>query len=189
MIAFWIALGIDLGWFLVPTWLHCGSKLAPSWAKLAPSWPASAACAFMQGAWGCGQGSLWRAWRVWRMKIWRLKVKGTCRFRIGGASSAANVCYFPVPGGLPSGCSASLGGLCWLMLGYFFDFFLMFFLTSVLMAFDIDFRANLASKIDLKSVQNRFKGCSKPIENLILFLIPLWIDFWWILAPTSTLWN
>ena len=65
----------------------------------------------------------------------------------------------------------------------------MFVLTSVLMAFDIDFRANLASKIDPKSVQNRFKSRSKPIENLILFLIPLWIDFWWIWVPTSTPWN
>ena len=36
MIAFWIALGTDFDRFLVPTWLHFGAKLAPSWP---PIWP------------------------------------------------------------------------------------------------------------------------------------------------------
>ena len=105
--------------------------------------------------------------------------------KLGGVSPAAKVQMFPPR----SGTIAPLGGSCWLMLGYFFDVFLMLLLTSVLMAFDIDFRGYLASKIDPKSVQNRFKSRSKPIENLILFLIPLCFDFWWILAPSSTPWN
>ena len=64
---------------------------------------------------------------------------------VGGVFPAASwFCtrYFPAPGGPRSGTIAPLGGLCWFMLGYFFDVFLMLFMTSVLMAFDLDFRAN-----------------------------------------------
>ena len=69
------------------------------------------------------------------------------------------------------------------------SFFVSFFgIVFVLLFFRFwcHFCSNLAPNLDPKSTQHRSKSHSKSIQNLILFLMPSWTDFWWIFVPT---WN
>ena len=117
--------------------------------------------------------------------------EGVCRFGpyTTSTNSIVNIYhiynFYWLCGSVPA-YPFSQGGNCldlYFSISFWYPFFDIVFVLLVC-PFWCQLCSNLASNLVPKSTQHRPKSHPKSIQNLILFLMPSWIDFWWIFGPT-----